>query len=52
MKRRDLLAAVVAVEPGCRGRDPVGAFAVEDRGELRVGSPWTARGAMRGQMPA
>ena len=29
MERRDLLAAVVAVEPGCRGRDPGGTFAVE-----------------------
>ena len=32
MSQRDLLAAVVAVEPGCRGRDLAWVFAVEDRG--------------------
>jgi len=29
MQRRDLLAAVVAVEPGCRGRDLGWVLAVE-----------------------
>jgi hypothetical protein len=31
MKWRDLLAAVVAVEPGCRGRDLAWVLAVGDR---------------------
>lgn len=40
MKARDLLAAVVAVEPGYRGRDPGGILAVEGvAGWSAVGSP-------------
>jgi hypothetical protein len=37
MKRHDLLAAVVAVEPGYRDRDPGGIFAVEGMAGWRAG---------------
>ena len=39
MLKRDLLAAVVAVEPACRGRDLGGKLAVEGQGE-RAARGW------------
>ncbi len=51
---RDLLAAVVAVEPGCRGRNLGGKLAVKGRSQIKpcVGGLRTAlKTAVSGLMP-